>query len=193
MLLRRLRATLRNADLQYILTSATLGSPDEDHEVASFARNLCCSPFDEHSVIRAECISIPTPENQLNLPAEFYRSVAQRIDEGCVDEEINREILQSNPQWRLDAAAALYDAVYRDSRYSRIRKCLETPQTVSALSGMTGLSNEEIELFVAVASHCERAGVRLFDARYHMFLRATESVFVTLAPSSKLFLTRRES
>ena len=193
MLLRRLRATLRNADLQYILTSATLGSPDEDHEVASFAQNLCCSPFDEHSVIRAECIAIPTPENQLNLPVEFYRSVAQRIDEGCVDEEINRDILQSNPQWRLDASAALYDAVYRDSRYSRIRKCLETPQTVSALSGMTGLSNEEIELFVAVAAHCERAGVRLFDARYHMFLRATESVFVTLAPSSKLFLTRRES
>lgn len=192
MLLRRLRAALSNRELQFILTSATLGSPDENKEVAAFAHTLCRSSFDEHSVIRSECVEIPIPENQIDLPIEFYRHIAERIDQGYSDEEIDQEILRSNPQWNLDSCAALYDAIHRDYRYTRVRKCLETPQTVSVLSAATGLTAEEIELFVTVASHCEKEGVRLFDARYHMFLRATESAFITLAPSRKLFLTRRE-
>ena len=36
----------------------------------------------------------------------------------------------------------------------------------------------------------EKDGGKLFDARYHMFLRATESVFVTLAPDNHVMLHR---
>lgn len=52
-------------------------------------------------------------------------------------------------------------------------------------------TQKEVESFVTVASKCEENGDRLFAARYHMFLRATDSVFITLAPSNKLFLTRK--
>ena len=52
-------------------------------------------------------------------------------------------------------------------------------------------SQHEVENFVTVASKCEENGDMLFDARYHMFLRATDSVFITLKPSNKLFLTRK--
>ena len=53
-------------------------------------------------------------------------------------------------------------------------------------------SDEQVSNFVAVATKCEKNGDKLFDARYHMFLRATESVFITLNPSCKLFLNRKD-
>ena len=67
---------------------------------------------------------------------------------------------------------------------------LKEPCTVESLSQAAGLSQSELEDFVTVASLCEYDGVRLLDARYHMFLRATESVFITLPPSGRLFLSR---
>ena len=55
-----------------------------------------------------------------------------------------------------------------------------------------GWRNEDTERFVIVASKAFKNGVHLFDARYHMFLRATESAFITLKPHKELFLDRRE-
>ena len=53
MLLRRLKATVDKPNLRFILTSATLGSSDEDAEVAEFASKLCSSNFDESDIIRS--------------------------------------------------------------------------------------------------------------------------------------------
>ncbi|MEI3503925.1 MAG: hypothetical protein V8Q42_09850 [Anaerovoracaceae bacterium] len=35
-------------------------------------------------------------------------------------------------------------------------------------------------------------GINLFDAKYHMFLRATDGVFITLAPDKHVFFDRTE-
>lgn len=193
MLLRRLQAALRAPKLQYILTSATLGGEDENEDVARFASELCNAPFSASHVIRASRVTVEVPAEVLELPLDLYRNVRNMLDQGMGDSEINRCILSSYPELGLNRQKPLFDAVRRDGRYWRMRKALKEPQSLQALSHSLKMSMEEIEDFVAVASHCEAEGIRLFDARYHMFLRATESVFITLAPSKRLFLTRRES
>ncbi len=52
MLMRRLKARLRNEGIRYILTSATLGGEGDDEQVAAFAENLCGSSFRSEDVIR---------------------------------------------------------------------------------------------------------------------------------------------
>ena len=47
--------------------------------------------------------------------------------------------------------------------------------------------------FVNVATRAVHDGGKLFDARYHMFLKAAESVYITLAPSKKVFLEARKT
>ena len=54
MLLRRLKARLGKPKIQYILTSATLGSEDDNESVAAFAENLCDSPFYAEDIIRSK-------------------------------------------------------------------------------------------------------------------------------------------
>lgn len=193
MLLRRLKTILKNDHIQYILTSATLGGEQDNAAVAEFATNLCDSPFAEDEVIRAERIKPETHRETTTLSLEFYSKTATLINEGYSDQiiqdEVDRHIAVNNHKV-LDEQ--LYDAVLHDNTYWEIRKALKQPTTVAMISKLMNWSEHNVTDFVTVASKCEKNGDRLFDARYHMFLRATESVFITLPPSGKLFLTRKD-
>ncbi|OPZ92595.1 MAG: ATP-dependent RNA helicase SrmB [Firmicutes bacterium ADurb.Bin419] len=193
MLLRRLKAKLQNEKIQYMLTSATLGSDKDDEDVAQFAKNLCNSDFKTGDIVRAVRI-MPEPGREIEtLSFEFYRDIALLIERDDNVEDIIHKLQQyvkTDTCYYLPEI--LYDIVLHDKTYWEIRKLLQTPKTLSALAGELGWNKDAITDFVTVASRCEKDGARLFDARYHMFLRATESVFITLKPNSRLFLNRKE-
>lgn len=193
MLLRRLKATLMNEDIQYILTSATLGGEDENQEVSEFAGNLCDSPFYEDDIIRALRVEPKIEKEKYDLSIGFYKDVATLINNN-EDDKIIIDAVSSkvNLGKKMLLSEMLYEIVLHDNTYWKIRTLLKQPKTVLSLSKMMGWSEDEVANFVTVASKCENNGDLLFDARYHMFLRATESVFITLKPSGKLFLTRKE-
>ena len=192
MLLRRLKAKLLDNDIRYILTSATLGGENDNLEVAKFAHNLCDSNFDGSDVIRAERVKLETKHQCGELPANFYNEIAELIN----DEEAESKIIESVHERTVTGSKQLldellYEVILHDNTYWEIRKHLITTKTVSELADLMNWSQKDVENFVTVAAKCEENGDRLFDARYHMFLRATDSVFITLNPSSKLFLTRK--
>lgn len=193
MLLRRLKAKLRNNNIQYILTSATLGSDDDNESVAKFASNLCNSKFNPDDVVRAYRVEPRIQKSTYTLPMDFYTSIAEMISEDEFNEDIIEQISlyrDINGLGKLEEI--LYDVVLHDNTYWEIRGYLDKPATVANLAKKMKWSNKEVEDFVTVASKAEKNGDRIFDARYHMFIRATESVFITLPPSGKLFLTRKQ-
>jgi hypothetical protein len=194
MLLRRLKAKLLKDDIRYILTSATLGGENDNLEVAQFAKNLCDSPFEGSDVIRAERIKLATKRECNELTTTFYNDIANLINSEADESKIIDAISKKTNSSRKEKLnELLYDVVLHDKIYWEMRKHLQTTKTVFELANLMNWKQEEIESFVTVASKCEENGDRLFDARYHMFLRATESVFITLNPSSKLFLTRKQT
>lgn len=194
MLLRRLKAKLLKDDIRYILTSATLGGDDDNSEVAQFAQNLCDSNFYESDVIRAKRVKLETTHEVNELSPSFYNEIANLINNQVAENKITDTICRKTNYNRGGTLEeVLYDAVLHDRIYWEIRKHLQTTKTVSDLASVMNWTHLEVENFVTVASKCEKNGDRLFDARYHMFLRATESVFITLNPSSKLFLTRKRT
>ncbi|MGI6343533.1 MAG: DEAD/DEAH box helicase [Bacillota bacterium] len=194
MLLRRLRAKLENDNLQYILTSATLGGDRDDAEVASFATDLCASPFRSENVIRARRVEPRPPAALVKLPKEFYLQAARWLDQDLPDETVSLQVREAAVVGRggHTASEILYQAVVRDPTYWKVRSYLQEPRTVEDLARHLGWTVDEVADFVAVATRAEYGGQRLFDARYHMLLRATESVFITLNPSHKLFLNRKK-
>lgn len=194
MLLRRLKAKLRNDKIQYILTSATLGGEDDNESVAIFASNLCNSKFYSNDVIRADRIKPQIQKDTYTLPIEFYNTISRMIAENDIGEDIIYEISRyTSVDIENSLEEILYDVILHDNTYWKIRENLENPKTVTSLANLTDLSTKDIEDFVTVASKAEKNGDRLFDSRYHMFIKATESVFITLPPSGKLFLTRKYS
>ena len=92
MLLRRLKARLGKPKIQYILTSATLGSEDDNESVAAFAENLCDSPFYADDIIRAKRIRLEQPSECSAVPESFYRTVAQLITDDASEERISKAI-----------------------------------------------------------------------------------------------------
>lgn len=194
MLLRRLKAKLRKDDIRYILTSATLGGDNENYKVAEFAGNLCDSQFEVDCVIRAKRVKPEIQGETISLPIGFYSEVSDLLNRQADDKTIISTICKyADLKNKLAVSEVLYDIVSRDKLFRDIRKNLQSPLTVADIAKRLDISQVNVENFVTVASKCEKNGDRLFDARYHMFLRATESVFITLPPSNKLFISRKKT
>lgn len=192
MLLSRLKTKLKNPEIQYVLTSATLGGDEDNAEVARFAGDLCRSLFEEEDVIRAQRVSLAPCHGTKTLPIDFYDQIADSINSGCDDDELMMHITSHvGPTVTGDIHEVLHDLVLHDENYWKIKRFLTEPRSVTAIADEIGWPQKSIENFVSVASLCEVKGARIFDARYHMFLRATDSVFITLAPNKKLFLLRK--
>ena len=192
MLLRRLKATLNCESLQYFITSATLGDENENDAVAEFASTLTDEPFSACDVIRAVRVPVPRPQNELSIPVNIYQVLAEKIDAGESKDKINQWVYENLASYGLNSQKPLFDLVHRDENYWKLRNILKTPSPINEIAAQLGISECDIEHLVTVASFCEEDGIRLLDARYHTFLRATDSVFVTLSPSKKLFLTRKK-
>ncbi len=193
MLLRRLMATIQNKHLQFILTSATLGNKDSDDKVVSFAESLCSVSFKKENIIRAKRIELKQENRIYNLGPSFYCDVDKMMDDGYDDNYIISEIerIYSFGIKEDTLSEYLYSLLIYDSTYWKFKDFLSRPRSVEAIKSYTGFNDEEVSSFVEVASKACKNGSKLFDSRYHMFLRATEGVFITLAPHKDLFLTRR--
>lgn len=190
MLLRRLNARLGNPKIQYILTSATLGSENEDSQVVEFAQDLCANPFNVDDVIRAERVK-PKPTEEIGeLKFGFYEQQAKFLDSRSQSEilsDLNQEYRGKN----IDLGEAYFDLIIHDREYWRVRAYLDNTNTVKSIAKHMAWTEKQVEDFVTVASKAVKNDVRLFDARYHMFVKATESVFITLPPLKRVFLERK--
>lgn len=187
MLFRRLKAKLKTNELTYILTSATLGDEKSNKQVAEFAHNLCDADFYASDVIRASKNPPKTVLDIKKYKVSRYKEIANWLNLNYSESKIISLL-------HLDATKSLsenlYDFVIRDENYWTIRELLKNPEPVRGISEKMGWTEEEVASFVGVASLCEKDGVKLFDARYHMFLRSTEGAFVTLPPHNHIYLER---
>ena len=78
-LLKRVKAMLNRNDLQYILTSATLGDKNSNNEIIEFAQSLCDSSFDEKSIIRSYLQQVKPNRNIEKIDFNIYREIAELI------------------------------------------------------------------------------------------------------------------
>ncbi len=193
MLLRRLMATIQSKHLQFILTSATLGNKDANDQVVSFAENLCSVPFKKENIIRATRIELKQENRIYYFSPSFYREIEKLIDDGYEDDYIISEIERNHSFGIKEKTLSeyLYSLLIFDSTFWKFKDFLQRPRSVKTIRDYTGFTEDEISSFVEVASKASKNGSKLFDSRYHMFLRATEGVFITLAPHKDLFLTRK--
>jgi superfamily II DNA/RNA helicase len=196
MLLRRVKAYINRDDIQFILTSATLGDEKSNDEVAYFATQLCSSEFKTEDIVRGIKARIEFPNNIYRINFNVYNKLAQMLRDNEPEVEIKRYLASNIKGVNIESnlEEVLYEMILRDLNYHQIRQVLNnTTLTVSDVSKKIGISQEDLVDFVAVASKAIKNGDRIFEARYHMFIKALEGAYITLSPSKKLFITRREN
>lgn len=195
LLMRRLRARIDAAqNVQYILTSATLGGKDADAQIVSFAQHLCGVNFKPDNIIRA---SVRTPDMKAfdSFPMEAFHEIAS-------NKYTPGEVLQKyGMDYAPDAAdeEKLFELCLHSKLFHSIRSLIQSngPMTVSELYQAAVKDNEltsqqDLIDFIDVCSRAEKDKASLIKARYHFFVRALEGAYITLTDPKRLFLQRKK-
>lgn len=195
-LVKRVKAMLRRDDIKFILTSATLGDEKSNNEIIHFGEALCTAKFESSGIIRSHTVEAKPEHNVTRINFELYRKLAAMIRDHYIDSKIIEIIkkygLEINDSKEL--SEILFDIVLHDSFYFDVRKVLFNQiKTVTEVASELQITVDDLTDFIAVASNALKDNERLFEAKYHMFLRGIEGVYVTLNPSNKLFVNRMET
>lgn len=199
-LLKRVKAMLGRDDIQFMLTSATLGDESDNPKIVNFASSLCNAQFDENSIVRSVTTPPTKPDTTKALDFSIYRHLAEEIRNNCSPEKIldwlrenGIDVVQCDtPASTLEQT--LYNMILHDSFYYDVRRSLlNHTKPLLQLSKELNTSADDVTDFIAVASNAQINNDKIFEARYHMFLRGMEGVFVTLHPSNQLFVKRMET
>ncbi len=199
-LLKRVKAMLGRNDIQFMLTSATLGGRDDNPKIVSFAQSLCNSQFGSKSIVRSTTISPEKPDSISKLDFKIYRELAVQVRDNHAPEE-TLKWLEGKAIPIIDGETAeeslektLYSMIQHDSFYYEVRRnLLDQTKPLNELALDLITTTDDIADFIAVASNAQINGDKIFEARYHMFLRGIEGVFISLAPSNKLFVKKMET
>jgi len=194
-LIKRVKAMLGRKDIQFILTSATLGDKDSDDEIVRFGECLCNASFLPSGIIRSHTEEAVKSRESNNVPFEFYSTLADLIKDDASQERMLGIVKKFIPDCSENQFPdALFDIVLHDRFYSFFRNSLlNKVKNVRELSRELSVNEQQLTDFITVASSAHKNGEKLFEAKYHMFLRGIEGVFVTLKPNEKLFIHQMEN
>ncbi|MBQ6944579.1 MAG: DEAD/DEAH box helicase [Ruminococcus sp.] len=199
MLIKRLKARLEtNNEIQYILTSATLGSSESDNgEVIHFANTICSvDNFKNENIIRASRVKISQPDAVCSFPDSMYKLLWE-----CVQSYNSNDILYdkavkyfSTLEKGENIEETVFNLLSKDGAYYKLKGLLDNT-TVSVYDAMhdMNMTAETIVAFISLASKGRKNGAALFDARYHYFIRTLEGAYLSLAPNKNLFIEPRKT
>lgn len=199
MLLKRLKARLEtDNELQYILTSATLGSSEQDNsEVIHFANTICSvDNFRNENIIRASRAKITPPDKVYDFPYSMYGVLWECIETYNNNDILFEEAVKYFPQ--LEKGENIEETVFNllssDSAYYSLKGLLDN-KAVSVYDAMNSINmtSETIVSFISLASKGRKNGTALFDARYHYFIRTLEGAYLSLPPNKNLFIEPRKT
>ena len=189
-LLRRLKERIHrhsNAQLTCIATSATLGSEDAKDKLAEFAGNIFDEEFDPDDIVTAARIKRTITDGMGPLKPEDYerlKSDSERLSEN-------------------EKHAFLYNALVKDSRIVSIQKILEKrPMNAEEIARSVFEDVEDsgrrLKCFVtlvelATSAKKDENSNALLPARYHLFVKSLEGMFISLYPRKEVFLERKQS
>lgn len=180
-----------NQQIQFIATSATLGSGEnKQQDISEFANsifgtnNKTSTPFASQDLIEATRLEYQEKKDGQVLSLADYNNLEQKYDQGNKNEVF--QILQND-----------YN-VYNLRNYLADNSELVTKTAEDLFENTNLTSNEKKEALVKlikIASGAKEGGsdLPLLPARYHVFARALEGAYVSFYPQKKVFLDRHKS
>lgn len=190
LLIRRLKERVcenRRNVLQCIATSATLGNKEAFPDLAGFASDIFDETFEVESIITS------VRRKRKNEEGMIKHSIDEYLEFKFHAQSINDEVI---------SGAWLYEKLVKDERIVSVLNLLETkPKNLidvakNVFSDYPDL-NSKIEglivlIEIGVMAKPDQDSAALLPARYHLFIRALEGVYVSLYPEKKVFLDRKE-
>jgi len=191
LLLRRVKARISDSkNICHILTSATLGGKESDHDIVTFASTLCDAPFFEDDIIRSKTVMPEFPKQIIQYPVGLFKELAD--PKAALNEILDKyHVLYDRNE---TDSEILFDVCLSSSLYKELRECVTKPMTVHEIAermcSFEQVTEEDVVNLISVASRAEKNKTSLVKARYHMFIRALEGAYISLGQRKSLSLSR---
>ncbi|SOC43802.1 DEAD/DEAH box helicase [Salinicoccus kekensis] len=194
MLLSRLKEAINTKDLNYILTSATLGDQKSVDDIVNYANNLTGSnSFDRESVIFSKREKIKGSPKIVDFPREIYKRINEGLKNASQEEHIR--ILKEEldyldiPHREETVEELIFNLVTNDAFYFKIKNILAEKMSVKDITNTLNITDDDLQNFVDVASKAIKEGIKPFDARYHMFIKTIEGCYISFGKKPELKLS----
>lgn len=189
LLLRRLKQRVVNNEkgrIQCMATSATLGNKDALPDLAKFASDIFDEDFTVEDIITSERKKINFLEMKNRGSYSDYKEYKRTIEDLSAEE----------------AGVYLFEHLSKDLRVGEVLRFLESkPKDLKdvAKGVFKELTNEKDQLEaiillieLGIAAKKDKDSAAILPARYHLFIKALEGVYIALYPKKQSFLDRKE-
>ena len=183
-----------------------------------FGENFEWAPEDENrqDIIRGEKMETPTTEETFEFPIQIYPSLDKTIRDFtdpaliieqcydiCKERGVSMSLIDKARELSNgNAKRFLYEVLLKDQRIRELKTLLEIGPTkledcIEQVIGSDNPSDDDKQAIIslvniAVWARPDKESLPLLPARYHLFVRAPEGIFVSFFPEPKIFLERRE-
>ncbi len=209
-------------DLLCIATSATLVSEAEDYtKVTKFASDLFGELFEwdeneknKQDIIEGKRLDIELSQATESFPLNIYSSLHSLIFEESIDkvqsiydmlkeQGIEKEILEvARKESNRDLKKFVYNFLAFDKRILDLKMILkdgskDLDKFMKIILQKENPSKTERQSIIdlinlSVWAKIDDDSLPLLPARYHLFIRAPEGIFISFYPTEQIFLERRE-
>ncbi|MGH4120902.1 DEAD/DEAH box helicase [Clostridium sp.] len=187
LLLRRLKERVcKKNKMQCIATSATLGNKEAFGELAQFATSIFNEPFEIEDIVTSSRVQRDLSNGMRKFKPTDYQKLKDEM-----------QGLKA-----IEAGRYLYKQLINDERIIYITKTLElNSRTLNDVAERVffDLSDKQTRISslislieLGVMAKPDENSAALLPARYHLFVRALEGMYVALYPNKKVFLDRKE-
>lgn len=175
-------------------------------------------PEDENKqdIIKGEKVETSSAEETFQFPLKLYLSldktirnspdpaiIIERCYDICKEQGISQHLInEAKGKSNGDAKKFLYEVLLKDQRITKLKRILESGSTkledcIKKVIGTNNPSDQNRQAIIslvntAVWARPDKESLPLLPARYHLFVRAPEGIFVSFFPEPKIFLERRE-
>ncbi len=190
LLLRRLQGTA-NRTPQFVLTSATLGRGKEDlPQIIDFANKLTSASFEDQDIIFGIRHNHTIPQ-EYSIAPEDYAAMLENLD----NQDVLRETYEKYRPYDGNASTKvnLFELLIRDVH---TRELYHLTKNVGGfwdvMQNLYGFDvralTSLVDLISKALSSDSKFALKLFDIKYHMFMKAPDGAFITIGEHKDLSL-----
>ena len=192
-LLRRVTGKYKQRNLNYILTSATLGRGEQDvDEIIAFAQNLTGAHYDRKNILFAKRQSFEQVPKYA-IDSEDYSKLLNYVQQEC-----SSELTTIFSKYGYDGQSRedLYDFLKYDDLTTFVLNKVDESNVMLAsemqelLREKYGLNQDQFVDYIDLLSYAINDGQNLLVCKYHIFTKTPQGAYITVKPKPLLELSK---
>lgn len=193
MLLRRVTGLAKNKP-HYILTSATLGEKGKSEDkIIKFANSLTSADYSASDIIYANRINFPLKHDMYAVEGKDLEEIKSILNLNSDIYAIKNIIAKYTNTNSNSISEMLYDLLSCDQNTYKLYTLLDKePKEFNVIErSFTNILTENQLLFlIDLINYAEKDNIRLFDLKYHSFVRSLSGAYITFSNPTQLTLTK---